>query len=73
MLAPARISILTRREQEVLERIVKGRSNKEIGQELGIAEPTVRLHLTHLFKKLHVLDRTQAAMTAVHRGLIRLD
>ncbi len=64
---------LTQRETEVLALIVKGRSNKEIGYELGIAEPTVRLHLTHLFKKLHVLDRTQAAMVATKRGLIRAD
>jgi DNA-binding NarL/FixJ family response regulator len=64
---------LTKREREVLARIVEGRSNKEIGCDLGIAEPTVRLHLTHLFKKLDVLDRTQAAMAAVHRGLIRMD
>ncbi len=64
---------LTKRENEVLSLIVKGRSNKEIGYDLGIAEPTVRLHLTHLFKKLHVLDRTQAAMVAVQRGLIRVD
>ncbi|MEI6656251.1 MAG: response regulator transcription factor [Verrucomicrobiota bacterium] len=64
---------LTRREHEVLGRVVQGHSNKEIGDGLGIAEPTVRLHLTHLFKKLRVLDRTQAAMSAVQRGLIRLD
>jgi DNA-binding NarL/FixJ family response regulator len=64
---------LTRRENEVLTQIVKGRSNKEIGYDLGIAEPTVRLHLTHLFKKLHVIDRTQAALRAVQRGLIRTE
>ena len=64
---------LTRRENEVLARVVKGRSNKEIGDDLGIAEPTVRLHLTHLFKKLRVLDRTQAAVVAVQRGLVRVD
>ncbi|EDY16131.1 two component transcriptional regulator, LuxR family [Chthoniobacter flavus Ellin428] len=64
---------LTKRETEVLTQIVKGRSNKEIGYDLGIAEPTVRLHLTHLFKKLHVMDRTQAAMVAVQRGLVRTE
>ena len=64
---------LTKRESEVLARIVKGRSNKEISDDLGIAEPTVRLHVTHLFKKLRVLDRTQAAMVAVQRGLVRMD
>lgn len=64
---------LTKRESEVLAQMVKGRSNKEIADELHIAEPTVRLHMTHLFKKLHVLDRTQAAMVAVQRGLIRME
>jgi len=64
---------LTKRELEVLERIVMGRSNKEIGQDLEIAEPTVRLHLTHVFRKLQVADRTQAAMIAMQRGLIRTD
>ena len=64
---------LTKREEEVLDGIVKGRSNKEIGHDLNIAEPTVRLHLTHLFRKLHVVDRTQAAMVAMQRGLIRMD
>ncbi|HSI15475.1 MAG TPA: response regulator transcription factor [Chthoniobacter sp.] len=70
--ATSRIS-LTKRESEVLTQIVRGRSNKEIGCDLGIAEPTVRLHLTHLFKKLHVLDRTQAAILAVQRRLVRAD
>ncbi len=64
--------LLTKRKAEAA-RILKGRRNKEIGYTLGIAEPTVRLHLTHLFKTLHVLDRTQAAMVAVHRGLIRVE
>jgi len=64
---------LTKRELEVLDGVVKGRSNKEIGYDLNIAEPTVRLHLTHLFRKLRVLDRTQAAMVAMQRGLIRID
>lgn len=64
---------LTKREYEVLAHMVRGRSNKEIGYELKIAEPTVRLHLGHLFKKLHVLDRTQAAMVAIQRGLVHLE
>jgi DNA-binding NarL/FixJ family response regulator len=72
-LAAAHRINLTKRESEVLSQIVSGRSNKEIGYDLGIAEPTVRLHLTHLFKKLRVLDRTQAAMVAVQRGLVRVD
>ena len=64
---------LTKRELEVLDGIVKGRSNKEIGHDLDIAEPTVRLHTTNLFRKLRVVDRTQAAMVAIQRGLVRMD
>ena len=64
---------LTKRELEVLDGIVTGRSNKEIGHDLDIAEPTVRLHTTNLFRKLRVVDRTQAAMAAIQRGLVRMD
>jgi DNA-binding NarL/FixJ family response regulator len=62
--------ILTRREQQVLELIVGGRSNKRIALELGIAEKTVKAHVGHLLSKLGVADRTQAALLAVRDGLI---
>ncbi len=61
---------LTRREHEVLELIVAGRSNKRIARELGIAEKTVKTHVGHLMAKLGVTDRTQAALLAVRRGLV---
>jgi len=61
---------LTRREQEVLELIARGRSNKRIALELGIAEKTVKTHVGHLLAKLGVADRTQAALLAVREGLI---
>ena len=61
---------LTRREQEVLELIVGGRSNKRIALELGIAEKTVKTHVGHLLAKLGVADRTQAAMLAIRDGLV---
>jgi DNA-binding NarL/FixJ family response regulator len=63
---------LTAREREVLELIVKGRSNKEIGAELGIAGATVKLHVGNLLQKLGVLDRLQAATVAIKRGLVHL-
>jgi DNA-binding NarL/FixJ family response regulator len=63
---------LTSREREVLELIVKGRSNKEIGVELGIAGATVKLHVGNLLQKLGVLDRLQAATVAIKRGLVQL-
>jgi NarL family two-component system response regulator LiaR len=62
---------LTRREREVLELIVGGRSNKRIAFELGIAEKTVKAHVGHLLAKLGVTDRTQAALMAVRSGLVR--
>jgi DNA-binding NarL/FixJ family response regulator len=62
---------LTRREQEVLELIAGGRSNKRIALELGISEKTVKTHVGHLFAKLGVTDRTQAALLAVRDGLVQ--
>lgn len=64
---------LTSREMEVLELIVAGKSNKEIAAELSITEVTVKLHVGHLLTKLRVHDRTQAATTALQRGIIHLD
>jgi two-component system, NarL family, response regulator LiaR len=61
---------LTRREREVLELIVRGRSNKRIALELGIAEKTVKTHVGHVLAKLGVTDRTQAALLAVREGLV---
>ncbi len=62
---------LTRREREVLELIAQGRSNKRIALELGISEKTVKAHVGRLLAKLGVTDRTQAALLAVRRGLVR--
>jgi len=64
---------LTAREVEVLQLIVKGRSNKEIAADLSIAEVTVKLHVGHILTKLRVSDRTQATTTALQRGIIHLD
>ena len=61
---------LTRREQEVLEQIVRGRSNKRIALELGISEKTVKAHVGRVLAKLGVADRTQAALLAVREGLV---
>ena len=64
---------LTPRELEVLETIVAGKSNREIASSLDVSEATVKTHLNSLFGKLDVVDRTQAAITAVQRGLVHLD
>ncbi|HWF36208.1 MAG TPA: response regulator transcription factor [Solirubrobacteraceae bacterium] len=60
---------LTTREREVLALIARGRSNKRIAAELGIAEKTVKTHVGHLLAKLDVPDRTQAALLAVREGI----
>ncbi|HEY3912943.1 MAG TPA: response regulator transcription factor [Verrucomicrobiae bacterium] len=64
---------LSQRETEVLRLLVKGRSNKEIASDLLVAEDTVKAHLKTLFVKLHVQDRTQAAISAVRHGIVQLD
>jgi two-component system NarL family response regulator len=65
-------SDLTGRELEVLERIVEGLSNKEIAAVLDISEATVKSHINNILSKLGVADRTQAATTAIRRGLVHL-
>ncbi len=64
---------LTQREQDVLEQIVRGKSNKEIGVALDISEATVKTHINNLLGKLGVEDRTQAATAAIQRGLVQLE
>ncbi len=63
---------LTERELEVLQNIVRGKSNKEIAQQMNISEATVKTHINNLLSKLMVSDRTQAAITALQRGLVHL-
>jgi len=65
-------SDLTGREMEVLELIVRGQSNKEIGASLAISEATVKSHINSILSKLGVSDRTQAVTTALQRGLVHL-
>ncbi len=60
---------LTPREQEVLECIAEGLPNKLIARRLGIAEKTVKAHLTNVFQRIGVTDRTQAALWARDRGI----
>lgn len=64
---------LTSRELDVLKLIAAGKSNKEIGNVLQIAEVTVKLHVGHILTKLEASDRTQAATTALRRGILHLD
>jgi DNA-binding NarL/FixJ family response regulator len=63
---------LSQKEMEVLQLLVKARSNKEIASELFISEDTVKFHLKGLFAKLGVRDRTEAAISAVRLGIVQL-
>jgi two-component system, NarL family, response regulator LiaR len=66
---PRAADILTPRELDVLRLIARGRSNKRIALELGVAEKTVKTHVGHVLAKLDLADRTQAALYAVREGL----
>ncbi|WP_037853507.1 response regulator [Streptomyces sp. NRRL S-340] len=69
--APAFLARLTPREREVLLQIASGRTNAEIGTELGVATGTVKTHVNALLAKLGLRDRVQATILAYESGLIR--
>lgn len=64
---------LSPREMEILQFVTQGMSNKEIASRLGISQQTVKNHMTSILKKLNVEDRTQAAVTALRYGWVRLE
>jgi DNA-binding NarL/FixJ family response regulator len=66
-------SSLTCRELEILKMLAKGLTNKQIGHALGISDNTVRNHVNSIIEKLEVSDRTEAATTAIQRGLIGVE
>jgi DNA-binding NarL/FixJ family response regulator len=63
---------LSVREKEVLDLIVRGKSNREIATQLGISESTVKTHVSVILMRLNVSDRTQAVVTALQRGLAHI-
>jgi len=63
---------ITVREREILGLVARGRANKEIAGDLGIAEDTVKRHISHIFRKLEVSDRAQATAEAIRRGIVKL-
>ncbi len=69
--APNAFSELTDREMEVLRQIAAGKSNHEIAETLVISEKTVKSHITNILNKLHLADRTQAAVYAWQEGIVR--
>lgn len=67
------LSPLSPREVEVLSLIAKGLSNKEIAAQLVLAEGTVKVHITSIFAKMRVLDRTQAILAGVKQGILQIE
>jgi two-component system, NarL family, response regulator LiaR len=70
---PAGAGGLTPREIEVLTLVARGQSNRVIAVQLFIGEETVKTHISNILSKLHLADRTQAAIYAIRRGLVPLD
>jgi len=71
MRAPA-AEALSAREVEVLSLVARGAANKEVARSLFISETTVKTHLSHIFTKLGVDDRTAAVTVALNRGILRM-
>ena len=67
-----KIESLTKRELEVLKLLAVGMYNKEVAEKLNISERTVKNHVSNIFKKIEVTDRTQAAVFAIRNNLIEL-
>lgn len=67
-----KIALLTSRELEVLAQVANGMFNKEIATNLNISERTVKNHISNIFKKIDVSDRTQAAVFAIKNNIIKL-
>lgn len=67
-----KLELLTKREIEVLKLMAFGSYNKDIGEKLNISERTVKNHISSIFKKIDVSDRTQAAIFAIRNNLINI-
>ena len=63
---------LTERELEILKLMAIGQANKQIARRLSISEKTVRNHVSHMYEKLQIYDRSQAVLYAVRKGLVEL-
>jgi NarL family two-component system response regulator LiaR len=66
------LDVLSSREREVLTLIARGRSNREIASALTLSEQTIKSHVSNILSKLHLADRTQAAIFALQQRLVPL-
>ena len=66
-----KLDSLTRREMEILKLVAQGKFNRQIAEELDISERTVKNHMSNIFSKLEICDRTQAAIFAVKNNIVR--
>jgi len=71
--APSKEIKLTRRELDVIRLLVQGKSNKDMAEVMFISEKTVKNHLTSIFRKLNVRDRTQAVLYALKHNLVKAE
>ncbi len=69
----APVEQLTPREMEVLRLIARGKSNKEIADALIVSEKTVKTHVSNILSKLHLADRTQAAIYALRKRIVAME
>ena len=67
-----KLQTLTKRELEILTQVAGGMFNKEIAVNLNISERTVKNHISNIFRKIDVLDRTQAAVFAIRNNIVKL-
>ena len=70
---PGPLDVLSPRERDVLAGLARGRSNRQIARALGVGEETVKSHVSSILAKLHLADRTQAAIFGLQQGLVPLD
>lgn len=67
-----RLDILTKREQQVFEKLIKNKTTKEIAKDLGISEKTIRNHISNVMQKLGVKGRTQAVIELLKLGELKI-
>jgi len=70
---PAPVTMLTRRELQIVAAIAEGASNKDIGQQFNLSEQTIKNHLSHIFDKVGVSNRLELALYAMHHKLLEQD